>query len=40
MENAPLPPGTPGFPLLGDTLTFLKDGFKYVEDGARRRARL
>jgi cytochrome P450 len=36
MADAPLPPGSPGLPLLGDTLKFLKDGFKYVEDGARR----
>jgi cytochrome P450 len=36
MADAPLPPGARGLPLLGDTLTFLKDGFRFVEDGARR----
>jgi retinoid hydroxylase len=36
MADAPLPPGSPGLPLLGDTLTFLKDGFTFVEEGARR----
>src|ERR1700690_3606234 len=36
MADAPLPPGASGLPLLGDTLTFLKDGFAFVEAGARR----
>lgn len=36
MAEAPLPPGATGLPLLGDTLTFLKDGFSFVEQGARK----
>jgi len=35
-ENAPLPPGVPGLPLLGGTLGLLKNGFAFVEDGAKK----
>ena len=35
MSDVPLPPGGSGLPVLGDTLTFLKDGFAFVEKGAR-----
>lgn len=31
-----VPPGNPGLPLLGETLAFLKDGFNFVEERARR----
>ena len=33
---APLPPGKMGLPLLGETLEALKNGFAFVEEGARR----
>src|SRR5262245_46320407 len=33
--NAPLPPSVPGLPLVGGTLRFLKNGFAFVEEGAR-----
>lgn len=36
MADAPLPPGKTGLPLLGETLTLLKNGFAFVEAGARR----
>jgi hypothetical protein len=36
MEGAPLPPGETGLPLLGETLTLLKNGFAFVEAGARK----
>jgi cytochrome P450 len=36
MGGAPLPPGETGLPLLGETLTLLKNGFAFVEAGARR----
>src|SRR5437762_956182 len=36
MEGAPLPPGETGLPLLGETLTLLKNGFAFVETGARQ----
>jgi len=36
MEVAPLPPGETGLPLLGETLTLLKNGFAFVEAGARK----
>ncbi len=32
----PLPPGSTGLPLLGETLAFLKNGFDFVESRARR----
>jgi cytochrome P450 len=35
-ENKPLPPGKRGLPLLGETLTFLKDGFGFVAERARQ----
>ncbi|HKA36189.1 MAG TPA: cytochrome P450 [Thermoanaerobaculia bacterium] len=35
-SRAPLPPGTMGLPLLGETLGALKNGFAFVEAGARR----
>lgn len=34
MAEAPLPPGDTGLPLLGETLTLLKNGFAFVEAGA------
>lgn len=36
MEGAPLPPGQTGLPILGETLTLLKNGFAFVEAGARK----
>jgi cytochrome P450 len=36
MADAPLPPGNTGLPLLGETLTLLKNGFAFVEAGARK----
>ncbi len=36
MAGAPLPPGRTGLPVLGETLTALKDGFAFVEAGARK----
>ena len=36
MAGAPLPPGGTGLPLLGETLTALKNGFAFVEAGARK----
>ena len=36
MEGAPLPPGETGLPLLGETITLLKNGFAFVEAGARK----
>ena len=36
MPQAPLPPGTIGLPFLGETLTLLKNGFAFVEAGARK----
>ena len=36
MEGAPLPPGDTGLPLLGETLTLLRNGFAFVEAGARK----
>lgn len=33
---APLPSGSRGLPGLGETLTFLKDGFEFVEERTRR----
>ncbi len=36
MPGAPLPPGGTGPPLLGETLTALKNGFAFVEAGARK----
>ena len=35
MSSAPLPPGDTGLPILGQTLTLLKNGFAFVEAGAR-----
>jgi cytochrome P450 len=35
-SRAPLPPGKMGLPLLGETLDALKNGFAFVEAGARR----
>jgi len=34
-SGAPLPPGGAGLPLLGETLTALKNGFAFVEERAR-----
>jgi cytochrome P450 len=36
MADAPLPPGGTGLPLLGETLSMLKNGFAFVEAGARK----
>jgi cytochrome P450 len=36
MAGAPLPPGDTGLPILGETLTLLKNGFAFVEAGARK----
>src|SRR5450759_1689128 len=36
MAGAPLPPGDSGLPILGETLTLLKNGFAFVEAGARK----
>ena len=37
MKTENLPPGDgPGIPILGQTLTMLKNGFAFVEEGARR----
>ena len=36
MAEAPLPPGDMGLPLVGQTLSALKNGFAFVEAGARR----
>ena len=37
MKTASLPPGDgPGLPFLSQTLTMLKNGFGFVEQGARR----
>jgi cytochrome P450 len=36
MAGAPLPPGDTGLPILGKTLTALRDGFAFVEAGARK----
>ena len=36
MADAPLPPGDTGLPLLGETLSMLKNGFGFVEAGARK----
>ncbi|MEP6994305.1 MAG: hypothetical protein ABI968_07270 [Acidobacteriota bacterium] len=36
MAAAPLPPGDTGLPILGETLTLLKNGFAFVEAGARK----
>ena len=35
-SRAPLPSGSRGLPGLGETLTFLKDGFDFVEERTRR----
>jgi retinoid hydroxylase len=35
MAGAPLPPGETDLPILGETLTLLKNGFSFVEAGAR-----
>lgn len=34
--NAPLPPGDPGLPLLGGTLSLLRNGFAFVDAGAKK----
>lgn len=36
MADAPLPPGETGLPILGETLSMLKNGFAFVEAGARK----
>lgn len=36
ISRAPLPPGKMGPPVLGETLAALKNGFAFVEEGARR----
>jgi cytochrome P450 len=36
MDGAPLPPGKTGLPILGETLTLLRNGFAFVEAGARK----
>ena len=36
MADAPLPPGNTGLPVLGETLSMLKNGFAFVEGGARK----
>ena len=36
MADAPLPPGETGLPILGETLSMLKNGFGFVEAGARK----
>ena len=36
MAEAPLPPGDTGLPILGETLSMLKNGFAFVEAGARK----
>ena len=30
-DPKPLPPGRNGLPFIGETLTYLKDGFKFIE---------
>jgi cytochrome P450 len=35
-KTKPLPPGSNGLPLLGETLLLLRDGFGFVEERARR----
>lgn len=36
MAGAPLPPGGTGLPVLGETLSALRNGFAFVEAGARK----
>jgi cytochrome P450 len=40
MSSKPLPPGTSGLPLLGETLTFAKNPFAFIDERLKRHGRV